>query len=100
MERTVLSHDVGSGIALIRFVHNDVTIEQEFNLKLVVPGSQHIFEQMGIAFTEAHQLTALDKLTEILTFQIDSGAVTNPPGYEAPIPVVEEPTEENTNPDA
>ncbi len=79
MERALLFHDVETGLARVRFEHNGVTLEQNYNLKLVVPGSVNIFNEMGIEFDEEHQLKALDKLTEYIEFQIEDGTIKNPP---------------------
>ena len=113
MERTIISHDVASAKARVRFEHNGVKVEDDVDLKLVVPGSMRIFGEMGIEFTEEYQLRALDKLTDNVQRQIEDGVITNPPepqtpAYEeAPASVepeapaaAEEPTEENTAPEA
>ena len=84
MERTVISHDTTTGKAEVKFEHNGVTLQQEFNLKLVVPGSVRIFDEMEIEFTESYQLKALDKLTDMVQKQIEEGVITNPPPVEQP----------------
>lgn len=126
MERTVISHDIGLAKARIRFEHNDVVVEEDFDLANVVPSTKYVFEQMGMTFDEIYQSVAMDKLTTIIQSQIDQGLIKNPPPVETPpytpppededsseeeeevveeepteseSDLEEEPTEENTNPD-
>lgn len=75
MERKILSHDTKEATATVRFEHKDVVIEQTIDLKMVVPGSMYVFEQMGIEFTKAHQLKALNAYTDTLELQIDQGVI-------------------------
>lgn len=97
MERKILTHDTKTGMATVRFSHGDVTVEHTLDLKAVVPGSAHAFEQMGIEFTKANQLKALDAYTKVLETHIDAGLVKNPPVEEAPAytPPPEPPVEES-----
>lgn len=105
MKHTVISHDHTTGIATIKFEHNDVVFEDTFNLKFVIPGSEGILKEMGIEFTKKHQLTVIDKLVDKITKQIDDGIIVNIPetglsDYTAPPSFdEEEPTEENTDPE-
>jgi len=103
MKRTIVSHDTDTGIAVIKFEHNDVSYEDTFDLKKVIPGSDHILNEMGIEFTKKHQQTVIDKLTDKVQSHIEAGIITNPPAPEVaeynPPPVTEEEaTEENTDP--
>jgi hypothetical protein len=97
MKRTIVSHDTNTGIAIIKFEHNDVTFEDSFDLKKVIPGSEHILNEMGIEFTKKHQQTVIDKLTTTVQSHIEAGVIKNSPVPEVteytPPPVVEEPTE-------
>lgn len=79
MERTIISHDTKTALARIKFEHNGVTYEDDFNLKYVIPGSESILNEMGIEFTKKLQLTTIDKLTDKITKAIDEGIITNPP---------------------
>ena len=104
MQRTIISHNTTTGEAEVKFEHAGVVYQDTFNLKLVIPGSEHIFNEMGIEFTKKHQLVALDKLTSKIESQIDQGIIKNIPSTEEvpynPPPVIteEEITEENTDP--
>ena len=84
MERKILTHDTKTGMATVRFSHGDVIVEHTLDLKMVVPGSAHAFEQMGIEFTKSHQLKALDAYTKTVTRYIEEGIITNPPEEKAP----------------
>jgi hypothetical protein len=86
MERVIISHDVENAKARIKFSHNDVVCEDDFDLKLIIPGSEYTLKEMGLTFTKKLQLTAIDKLTESITKGINDGIIVNPP-------VVEEATE-------
>lgn len=79
MKKTIISHDTKSAQARIKFEHNGVVHEADYDLKLVVPGSQYTFEQMGVEFTKQFQLKAIDKLEETIKLQIEQGVITNPP---------------------
>jgi len=79
MQRTIISHDTATGEAEVKFEHNGVVYQDRFNLKMVVPGSEHIFSEMGIDFNKKHQLTALDKLTAKIEDHIDQGIIKNIP---------------------
>lgn len=84
MKKTIVSHDVKNAQARIRFEHNDVTHEADYDLKNIVPGSEYVFAQMGVEFTKSHQLKAIDKLTESITLQIEQGVIFNQPVVEVP----------------
>ena len=93
MIRTVLNHNTTTGMALVRFEHNGVTVEQNYSLMDVVPSSRYTFNAMGIAFDESYQLKALDALEAMIQTGIEEGVITNPPEPEtAP---VEEPEPES-----
>jgi len=91
MERTIISHDVDTAKIRVKFEHNGVTLEDDYDLKKVVPSSQYVFEQMGLPFDETVQLKALDTLTQVIQAQIEEGVIVNAPVekpvvYEAPEP--------------
>lgn len=77
MNVEILSHDVATGEARIKFSHLDVVHEDNYDLKLVIPGSKLLMEQWGQEFTEEMQLKALDRLTEWIQSHIESGALKN-----------------------
>ena len=77
MNVEILSHDVATGEARIKFSHLDVVHEDNYDLKLVIPGSKLLMEQWGQEFTEEMQLKALDRLTEWVQRDIESGALKN-----------------------
>lgn len=78
MNVEILSHDAATGNARIKFSHNDVVHEDNYNLKLVIPSSERILKELNQEFTEELQLKALDKLTEWVRIDIESGAIKNP----------------------
>jgi len=84
MIRTIISHDPVTGGARIRFEHAGVTVEDNFVLIDVVPGTKFVFQQMGLVFDEAYQDMAIERLTTSIESQIDGGAITNPPVTETP----------------
>jgi hypothetical protein len=79
MKKTIISHDTKAATARIKFEHNDVVHEADYNLKMIVPGTEYVFTQMGVDFTKAHQLKAIDKLEASIQLQIEQGVITNPP---------------------
>lgn len=80
MIRTILSHDTATTLARVRFEHAGVTLEQDIQCDMILPGTRKIFADFGVEFDEAKQLVALDKLTAQIERQIDAGEITNPPG--------------------
>jgi hypothetical protein len=95
MKKTIISHDTKAALARIKFEHNDVVHEADYNLKMIVPGTEYVFDQMGVDFTKAHQLKAIDKLEATIQLQIEQGIITNPPieenhDYTPPPTAVEE----------
>ena len=79
MIKTIISHDVENAIAVIRFEHMDVTYQDTFDLKLVIPSSERIFEELGMPFDAEVQGRVIDRLEVVITSQIESGAIRNPP---------------------
>lgn len=92
MERTIISHDVNTCMARIRFEHNGVTREDEFDLRMVDPGSQIVLARYRIAFegNQEVQEAAIDILTANIQTQIELGYIQNPP---APTQPEEQPVE-------
>jgi hypothetical protein len=73
MNVEILSHDVATGDAIVKFTYKDVVHTGKYNLMLVIPGSKMLMEQWGQEFTKEMQLKALDRLTEWITRDIDAG---------------------------
>lgn len=96
MEMTIISHNLATALARIRFEHAGITVENNFNLRHVIPGTDYIFSAMGIDFVEEYQTKAIEKLAASIEAQIDSGAIQNAPEPAVPDPVEPEPEEEPT----
>jgi hypothetical protein len=77
MNVEIITHDETTGEARIKFSHNDVVHEDNYNLKLVIPGSEKLLKQLNQEFTKEIQLKALDTLTKWIQKDIESGAITN-----------------------
>lgn len=67
-------------MATVRFEHAGVTVEQEFDLGLVIPGARDVFADLGVPFDEVFHLRALDYLTGVMQQGVIDGAIMNPPG--------------------
>lgn len=81
MNVEILSHNVATGEARVRFSHMDVVHEETYDLTLVIPGSKKIFADLGQEFTEEFQLKALDRLSEWVKRDIEAGVFqTHLPG--------------------
>ncbi len=97
MIRTVISHDATTGKARIKFEHNGVTVEQDYNLIDVIPSTRYVFAAMGLEFDESYQALAMDRLEATIQNQIEEGAIQNPPEPQAaaysPPPSSDEETE-------
>lgn len=79
MNVEIISHDPSTGLAHIKFTHNNVVVEDTYNLRMVIPGSEKVLSSLGQDFTKELQLKALDNLTATMTSNIESGAITNLP---------------------
>lgn len=79
MDYKVIAHDTKTAIATVEMSHNGVQLEHQIDLKMVIPGSMRVLEEMGIEFNKTHQLKALARYVETITLQIDQGVITNPP---------------------
>ena len=73
----VLEHDEVTTKARIKFTHNDVVHEEDYDLSLVVPGTTKVFSDLKIEFTKEHQLKVIDILTKWVQKNIESGLITN-----------------------
>lgn len=90
MERTIINHDIETGVARIRFEHNGIKVENDFRLIDVVPGTRLVFESMGLAFDEEAQGRVIDRLTSMIQQGIEEGAILNPPPDDEPVGPAEE----------
>ena len=99
MIRTILSEDEATGIARIRFEHNDVTVEDNFALINIVPGTQYVLNAMGLEFNEDFKNRALDYLENAMRNGIESGAIQNPPPVEENVYVAPTPPTEPDQPE-
>jgi hypothetical protein len=79
MEMTIITHNTQTAKARIRFEHNDITVEQDFDLWSIVPGTRFVFPGMGLDFDEVAQEKVIQRLKTMITEQIESGAIQNPP---------------------
>lgn len=79
MERTIISHNVETATARMRFEHNGVTTEQDFNLWDVVPGTRYVFAQMNLDMDEATQLQAMERVEAMILKGIEDGVIVNAP---------------------
>lgn len=73
MNVEVIEHNVQTGMAKVRFEYQGVVHEDSYNLKMVIPGSERIFNELGQEFTEEFQLKALDRLTGWIKNDIEAG---------------------------
>lgn len=78
MQVEVLSWDKSIGKAKIRFSHNDVVHTDNYDLKLVVPGTERLLGELGVDFDEAMQQRVIDKLTAQVQHGIEAGVIKNP----------------------
>lgn len=84
METTIINHDTETALARIRFEHNDITLEQDFDLKAVIPGTVFVFQSMGLEFDEEAQGRVIERLTAMIQQGIEEGAIQNPPPADEP----------------
>ena len=78
MQVTIVERDLEQATARITFEHNDVTYTDYFNLKKVVPGTEMIFKEYNLEFTEEYQNRVIEKLTSQIQYAIESGIIRNP----------------------
>ena len=71
----VLSHDVETYIAEIRFTHNDVVVQDTYNLLLVEPTMKATLARTNSAFTPEMQQKVIEKLTGWIQAQIEAGGL-------------------------
>ncbi len=78
MQITILEHNLNTGLAKIKFEHNNVTHVENYDLKLVVPGTSMVLKAYGLDFTEEMQQRVIDKLTMQVQNEIETGILHNP----------------------
>ena len=59
MKVTVLAYDENTQIAFLRFEHNGVTLEDRYDLGLVIPGTRRVFADLGMEFDRGKQQAAM-----------------------------------------
>jgi hypothetical protein len=78
MQVDIIERNVQAGTIKIRFSHNDVVRTETYDLKLVVPGTDRILAEYGMAFDEAMQQKVIDKITAQVQREIEAGILRNP----------------------
>ena len=78
MQVEMLSWDKTTGKAQIKFSHNDVVHTDNYDLKLVVPGTERLLGELGVDFDETMQQRVIDKLTAQMQRDIEAGVIKNP----------------------
>ena len=71
----ILSHDVDTAKAEIRFTHNDVTVQDKYDLLLVEPTMRATLALTGSSFTPEMQQTVIDKLAGWIQASIEAGGL-------------------------
>lgn len=79
MNVTIISHDTKTGIAVIKFEHKGVTVQNMYDLGMVIPSTRAVFADLGMAFTPEYQKAALEHLTDRVKRGIEDGSIRNPP---------------------
>lgn len=78
MNLEILERDIQAGTAKLRFSHNDVVHTGTYDLKMVVPGTDRVLAEYGMAFDEPMQQKVIDKLTAQIQREIEAGILHNP----------------------
>lgn len=78
MNLEILERDIQAGTAKLRFSHNGITHTDNYNLKMVVPGTDRVLAEYGMAFDETMQQKVIDKLTAQVQRDIEAGIIHNP----------------------
>jgi hypothetical protein len=77
MQVEILEHDVEKGTARIKFIHNNVTHVESYDLGLVVPGTRRTLQEQNVEFSLEMQAQIIDKLTAQVQREIEAGILTN-----------------------
>ena len=75
----ILSHDVNTFMAEIKFTHNGVVVQDTYNLLLVEPTMKKALELANTSFTPEMQQKVIDKLAGWVQIHIECGALENRP---------------------
>lgn len=73
----ILSHDVDTAIAKIKFTHNDVVVENTYDLLLVEPSMKKALELTKSTFTLELQQNVIEMLTVWVQRGIERGGLQN-----------------------
>ena len=78
MQVEIISKNENTGVFRFKFSHNDVVHEQDYNLKMVVPGTDRLLNELGLEFDATMQQRVIDKLTAQIQREIEAGIIKNP----------------------
>jgi hypothetical protein len=78
MQVEILERNIEAGTIKMRFSHNDVVRAETYDLKLVVPGTDRILAEYGMAFDETMQQKVIDKITAQVQREIEAGIIHSP----------------------
>ena len=78
MNVEILSHNVETYIAEIKFTHNGITVQDTYNLLLVEPTMKKSLEMTSLSFTPEMQQAVIVKLTGWVEDAIEAGGVRSP----------------------
>ena len=78
MQVEILERNIEAGTVKMRFSHNGITHTQSYDLKLVVPGTDRVLAEYGMAFDEIMQQKVIDKMTAQVQRDIEAGIIHNP----------------------
>jgi hypothetical protein len=90
--RTIVSHDTATGKARIRFSDGTITMEHDYDLIYVVPGTKQTLEKTNTPFDETMQQNVIDTLTRWKQAEFDNGiaqsnldnTIEHPPTWNQP----------------
>jgi hypothetical protein len=77
MQIEILSHNVETFIAEIKFIHNDVIVKDTYNLLLVEPTMKSTLERTGDTFTPQLQQEVINTLASWIERSINRGGLIN-----------------------
>jgi hypothetical protein len=79
MQVEIISHNIDTFIAEIKFTHNDVVVQDTYNLLLVEPTMIKTLEMNSLTFTPEMQQDVIDKLTAWVQRSIEAGGLQSLP---------------------
>jgi hypothetical protein len=77
--RTIVSHDTATGKARIRFSDGTITMEHDYDLIMVIPGTSHTLAKTNTPFDEAMQQNVIETLTSWVQRDFDNGVAQSNP---------------------